>query len=105
MCNWYVYSLCKVVIVYVSKSGYISALWAAVLLLLVYLPGHPPYYQVAASIAAKTYSNAMMAVLNSRVKAASNEPMYGVPLWNESLKTAGINSTVNWPSALLASEP
>ncbi len=41
-------------------------------LILVYLPGHPPYYAAAASIEAKIYSNSMMAMLNSRIKPVSN---------------------------------
>ncbi len=66
------------------------ALSAGALLVLPYLPGHPPYYELAASIAAKTYSNAMMAVLNSRVKGVSNAgSACRAPLWNESVHPLG----------------
>ena len=54
-----------------------------VVLLLVRLPGHLPYYTAAASIVTKTYSNSMMAVLNSRVKPVSNAPSFKAPFWNE----------------------
>ncbi|KJA27653.1 hypothetical protein HYPSUDRAFT_867066 [Hypholoma sublateritium FD-334 SS-4] len=33
-----------------------------------------------------TYSNSMMAMLNSRVKPVSNAPTYGAPLWQELLE-------------------
>ncbi|KJA27658.1 hypothetical protein HYPSUDRAFT_34777 [Hypholoma sublateritium FD-334 SS-4] len=68
------------------ETGCITALSAAALLVLVYLPGHLPYYSIAASIVAKTYSNSMMAILNSRVKPVSNVPQFATPLWNESVK-------------------
>ena len=74
---------------YVAKQLSILATWAGALLVLVYLPGHPPYYNFAASVVAKTYSNAMMAVLNSRIKAVSNTPELGASLWNESAKPNG----------------
>ena len=79
----------RVKIVYVAKQLSILATWAGALLVLVYLPGHPPYYNFAASVVAKTYSNAMMAVLNSRIKAVSNTPELGASLWNESAKPNG----------------
>lgn len=77
-----------------TKCSRTLALSAAALLILVYLPGHPPYFATAAFIAAKLYSNSMMAMLNSRVKAVSNAPSVRAPIWNESLKTIGpISST------------
>ncbi|KJA19991.1 hypothetical protein HYPSUDRAFT_832787 [Hypholoma sublateritium FD-334 SS-4] len=68
------------------ETGCITALSAGALVVLPYLPGHPRYYELAASIAAKTYSNAMMAVLNSRVQAVSNAGVFGNPLWNEAVQ-------------------
>ncbi|KJA19993.1 hypothetical protein HYPSUDRAFT_43569 [Hypholoma sublateritium FD-334 SS-4] len=73
------------------ETGCITALSTGSVLVLVYLPGHPPYYQLTASISAKTYSNAMMAVLNSRVKVVSNIGAYGAPWWNESVQPNGSN--------------
>lgn len=65
------------------------ALSAGVPLVLVYLPGPPPYYTLAGSVVSKTYSNSMMAVLNSRVKPISNAPTFRAPLWNELVKPIG----------------
>ena len=59
------------------------ALSAAIVLILVYLPGRPPYYAAAATVVGKIYSNSMMAMLNSRVKPVSNSPDFRAPLWNE----------------------
>ncbi len=61
------------------------ALAAGTILILLYLPGHPPYYELPASIAAKIYSNSMMAFLNSRIKPMSNTSPFETPLWNESV--------------------
>lgn len=72
--------------VYVAKYQRILALSVGALVVLVSLPGHPPYYIAAASMVAKTYSNSMMAVLNNRVKPVSNEPEFGAPVWNESVQ-------------------
>ncbi|KJA21731.1 hypothetical protein HYPSUDRAFT_41576 [Hypholoma sublateritium FD-334 SS-4] len=69
-----------------TEAGCATALWAGALLVLVYLPRHPPYYEIAASVAAKIHSNTMMAVLNSRIKTVSNSPAFSAPLWNESVK-------------------
>ncbi len=55
-------------------------------MLLVFLPGHPPYYAAASVIVAKMYSNSMMAVLNSRVKPVSNASASAAPIWNESVE-------------------
>ncbi len=74
---------------YVAQKLSILAMWAGALLVLVYLPGHPPYYDFAAAVVAKTYSNAMMAVLNSRIKVVSNAPELGASVWNESAKPNG----------------
>ena len=65
------------------KLQTVLALSAGTLLVLVCLPGNPPYFKVAASVAAKTYSNSMMAVLNSRIKAISNARTFRPPMWNE----------------------
>lgn len=56
---------------------------AAVYLILLYLPGHPPYYQTAIVTMAKTYSNSLLAVLNSRAKVVANSPALAPPPWNE----------------------
>lgn len=53
-----------------------------------YIPGDPPYYQVTIVVLAKTYSNSMIAALNSRTKVISYSPS-GVsvhPSWNESAR-------------------
>ena len=51
-----------------------------------YIPG-TPYYEVTIVILAKTYSNSMIAALNSRVKAVSNYPSGFPPSWNEAAQT------------------
>ena len=71
---------------HVSEFQRILALSVGALLVLVSLPGHPPYYIAAASIVAKIYSNAMMANLNSRIKPVSNILEFGAPTWNESVQ-------------------
>ncbi|KJA17592.1 hypothetical protein HYPSUDRAFT_206058 [Hypholoma sublateritium FD-334 SS-4] len=65
------------------ETGSITASLSGISLALVYLPHHPPYYQVAALILAKTYSNSMIALLNSRVKVTANAPAAAAPVWNE----------------------
>ncbi len=60
------------------------ALSAAIVLILVYLPGRPPYYGAAATVVAKIYSNSMMTILNSRIQPVSN--VFASPLWNELVK-------------------
>ena len=77
------------VIVQLAKHQHIPALSAGVLLVLVYLPGHPPYYIAAAELVAKIYSSSMMAVLNSRIRVISNAPALSAPLWNESAGLSG----------------
>lgn len=62
---------------------------AAIFLILLYLPSHPPYYQAAVSTVAKTYSNSILAVLNSRVKVVANFTTSGSSLWNEVGDPAG----------------
>lgn len=64
----------------------IIATLAAILLALVHLPGHPDYYIAVTFMLAKTYSNSMMANLNSRVKVISNSHSTTYPTWNESEK-------------------
>ena len=61
----------------------IIAALAAILLVLVHLPGQPDYYIAVTYVVAKTYSNSMMAVLNSRVKVVSNSHSTVSPSWNE----------------------
>lgn len=63
-------------------------------MVLVLLPGHPPYYTAAASIVAKIYSNSMMAMLNSRVKPVSNALAIAAPYWNESAQPIGSFSAI-----------
>ena len=77
------------------------ALATGVVLVLVFLPGHPPYYELAPSIAGKTYSNSMMAVLNSRIKAISNAGTLEFPLWNELAQPLGSNNVVGRPSSIV----
>ena len=60
---------------------------------LVFLPGHPFYYAAASVILAKTYSNSMMAVLNSRIKPVSNASPSAAPLWNESVESI---KSIHW---------
>ena len=83
MRNWYVYSIFKTHISRVQCKR-ILALATGAILFLLYLPGHPPYYELAVSIAAKTYSNAMLAGLNGRFRAVCNAGTFGPPMWNES---------------------
>ena len=91
MCHWSVPFLETHQDVIVGKSKQLLALSAGAILILLYLPGHPPYCELPASIAAKTYSNSMMAFLNSRIKPVSNTP-FETPVWNESV--GRISSTV-----------
>ncbi len=74
-----------------------AASLAGISLALVYLPQHPPYYQVAGLILAKTYSNSMIAALNSRVKVLPNACVVsttttGRPVWNEEVDVDDMNS-------------
>ena len=73
-----------------------AASLAGISLALVYLPQHPPYYQVAGLILAKTYSNSMIAALNSRVKVQPNAcavpPSTGRPVWNEEVEVDDVTS-------------
>lgn len=70
-------------------------------MVLVFIPGHPPYYIAAASLIAKAYSNSMMAVLNSRVRVISNGSEFGVPLWNESAQRGGSNSSIGMAQSIV----
>ncbi|KJA27692.1 hypothetical protein HYPSUDRAFT_34813 [Hypholoma sublateritium FD-334 SS-4] len=76
------------------ETGCLTALSAGVLLVLVYLPGPPPYYTAAGSLVSKTYSNSMMAILNSRIKPVSNAPAFEAPLWNELVNPNGTQARV-----------
>ncbi len=67
----------------------ILALINSVVLVLLCLPSHLPYYSAAVSIVTKAYSNSMMAVLNSRIKPISNAPSLEAPLWNELERLTG----------------
>ena len=49
------------------------------ILFVVYLPGHPEYYQALLSILGKAYANSMLAALNSRMRVISALP----PQWDE----------------------
>ncbi|KJA27688.1 hypothetical protein HYPSUDRAFT_868696 [Hypholoma sublateritium FD-334 SS-4] len=69
------------------ETGCVTALSTGIPLVLVYLPGPPPYYTAAGALVSKTYSNSMMAILNSRINPVSNAP--GSPLWNELVKPIG----------------
>lgn len=68
-----------------ADTGVLSASFAVIALVLVYILGHPPYYQIAILIMAKLYSNSMIAALNSRMKVMSNSPSGSPPSWNESV--------------------
>ena len=70
-------------IIFVVLIEIFPALINSVVLVLLCLPIHLPYYSAAASIVTKAYSNSMMAVLNSRIKPISNAPSLEAPLWNE----------------------
>ncbi|KAF8181326.1 hypothetical protein BJ912DRAFT_1062186 [Pholiota molesta] len=63
------------------ETGTLTATLAIAVLVLAYLPGHPPYYQACALILGKAYSNSMMVALNSRMKVISNS---STASWNES---------------------
>ncbi len=91
MRNWSVVLLFFIVLL--SQHLKIPALTAGTLVTLVLLPRHPGYYVVASAIVAKTYSNSMMAVLNSRVRPVSNASASAAPLWNESVKPI---TSVSW---------
>lgn len=52
---------------------------AIAVLVLVYLPGHPTYYQTCAAVLGKAYSNSMLVVLNSRIRVVSPP----ILVWNE----------------------
>ena len=71
-----------------------SALAAGVVLVFLYLPGQQPYYNIPAAAVAKTYSNSMMAVLNSRIKPVSNASGPYGPLWNELVQSTGTISSI-----------
>ena len=76
-------------IAYVTHCSQTLAIMAIALLVLVYLPGHPPFYALASPNAAKLYANSLMAMLNSRVKLISlNAHSVGPPIWNESFRAA-----------------
>ncbi|KDR71716.1 hypothetical protein GALMADRAFT_159155 [Galerina marginata CBS 339.88] len=49
------------------ETGTMSAAVAVLSLILVFLPGHPTYYQASCSALAKMYSNSMMVAFNSRM--------------------------------------
>ncbi|KJA25579.1 hypothetical protein HYPSUDRAFT_37627 [Hypholoma sublateritium FD-334 SS-4] len=68
------------------ETGLVTASFSILTMVLAYLPGHPPYYQVAILILAKMYSLSMIAALNSRNKVISNSPPDSPPCWNESAK-------------------
>ncbi|KAF9478318.1 hypothetical protein BDN70DRAFT_49117 [Pholiota conissans] len=63
------------------ETGTLTAALAIAVLVLAFLPGHPPYYQSCALILGKAYSNSMMVALNSRMKVTSNS---ATASWNES---------------------
>ncbi len=88
MCDWLVNIFKTYAHSYVAQRSMSTdlAFSAAIVLILVYLPGHPPYYAAEATVVAKIYSNSMMAMLNSRIKPVSNAPDFSAPLWNEALQ-------------------
>ncbi|KJA17505.1 hypothetical protein HYPSUDRAFT_46278 [Hypholoma sublateritium FD-334 SS-4] len=75
-------------------TGCVTALSAGTVLGLAYLPQHPCYYFIPASIVAKTYSNSLMAILNSRIKPVSNAAAFAAPLWNEEAQQIGSISSI-----------
>ena len=94
MCNWSVHQSFPEIFVFCSNFKLLSALSAGILVILLFLPGHPTYYVGTAAVVAKAYSNSMVAMLNSRVKPVSNTPAPTSPVWNESVKSVASSSTV-----------
>ena len=92
MCNWSVHQSFPEIFVFCSNFKLLSALSAGILVILLFLPGHPTYYVGTAAVVAKAYSNSMKAMLNIHVKPVSNTSAFAPPLWNESVKSVGSTS-------------
>ena len=101
MRNRYEFSRFNKGVIYATKYARILALATAAILVLLFLPGHPPYYELATSVSAKTYSNSMLAVLNSRIKVVSNAGTSGYPVWNESARPFGSDDVVGKASGIV----
>ncbi|KAF8959217.1 hypothetical protein BDZ97DRAFT_1400919 [Flammula alnicola] len=54
------------------QTGTFTATLAIAVVVLVYLPGHPTYYQTISAILGKAYANSMLVLLNSRVRVVSS---------------------------------
>lgn len=55
------------------RSRPTSAAFAIVNIILVNLPGEPPYYQANAALLSKMYANTMMVLINSRMQLSSGD--------------------------------
>lgn len=66
--------------------GTIAASFSIITMVVAYISGDTPYYQIPILILAKMYSNSMIAALNSRMKVVSNSQFGSPPSWNESAK-------------------
>jgi len=71
---------------------YLLAMIAVLNLALTLLPGHPTYYQVPSALLAKTYSNSMMVLLNSRIKLGVMETLQSDD-FDTTMHIRGITST------------
>ncbi len=88
-------------LLFILLNAKVLVLSMGAILVLLFLPGHPHYYELASSITAKTYSNSMMAVLNSRIKVVSNTGTYRTPAWNESAQSIRSNDGVRQASGIV----
>ncbi|KJA25583.1 hypothetical protein HYPSUDRAFT_37628 [Hypholoma sublateritium FD-334 SS-4] len=68
------------------ETGLVTASFSIITMVVAYISGDTPYYQIPMLILAKMYSNSMIAALNSRMKVVSNAQFGSPPSWNESAK-------------------
>lgn len=61
------------------------------------LPGHPTYYQVPSAILAKTYSNSMMVLLNSRIRLGTKESLQDDDFETTIRIRGNLNTSTNTP--------
>ncbi|KAF9563235.1 hypothetical protein CPC08DRAFT_336089 [Agrocybe pediades] len=57
----------------IIETGTVTAMLSIINLVLCLLPSKPTYYQVTLGLLAKSYSNSLMVVFNSRIKPGHNE--------------------------------
>ena len=55
-------------------------------MIVAYISGNAPYYQIPLLMLAKMYSNSMIAAINCRMKVVSNAQSDLPPYWNELAK-------------------